>query len=309
MFRGIAGSRAQTRRPCDHSAMPDLELLDCGDGRRLERFGSVVVERPAPGAVMPRLLTDAEWKRPSLQWARGAWVRGAAADPWQVRAGDLTLECRPAAGGQVGVFPEHAETWAWLDAAVRKAAGTLGRPPEVLSLFAYTGGASLACAAAGARVAHVDSSKPAVAWARHNAELSGLGEAPIRWLVDDARAFVKRERRRGRRYDGIVLDPPTYGHGEGTWQIETHLPELLEDLSALVGPKPAFVLLSAHTPGFDGERLAALLREHLSVAAEGEDLGLTSASGNRLALGACARSGGVMHGAKTGRSKGAKRGR
>lgn len=289
--------------------MPDLELLDCGDGRRLERFGSVIVDRPAPSAVMPRKLPEADWKRPSLHWARGAWVRGAAADPWQVDAGDLTLECRPAAGGQVGVFPEHAETWAWLDAAVRKAQGQLERQPEVLSLFAYTGGATLACARAGARVAHVDSSKPAVAWARHNAELSGLAEAPVRWLVDDARAFVKRERRRGRRYDGVVLDPPTYGHGEGAWQIETHLPDLLEDLAALLGPKPSFVLLSAHTPGFDGLRLEALLREHLGVAANGEDLALISTSGNRLALGACARSGGVMHGARKPGSKGTKRDR
>ncbi len=284
---------------CDHIPMTDLELLDCGDGRRLERFGSVVVDRPAPGAVMPPRLSAADWKRPSLQWARGAWVRGAAADPWQIQAGDLTLECRPAAGGQVGVFPEHAETWAWLDAAVRKAQGQLERQPEVLSLFAYTGGASLACARAGARVAHVDSSKPAVAWALRNAELSGLAEAPIRWLVDDVRAFVKRERRRGHRYDGVILDPPTYGHGEGAWQIETHLPALLEDVSALVGPKPSFVLLSAHTPGFDGERLGALLREHLGVSATGEDLALISTSGNSLALGAIARSGGVMHGAKS----------
>jgi len=287
--------------------MPYLELLDCGDGRRLERFGSVVVDRPAPGAVMPRRLPEAEWKRPSLLWAKGAWIRGAASDPWPVRAGDLVMECRPAAGGQVGVFPEHAETWGWLDAAVRKAEGSLGRPPEVLSLFAYTGGASLACARAGARVAHVDASKPAVAWARHNAELCGLAEAPVRWLVDDARTFVKRERRRGRHYDGVVLDPPTYGHGEGTWQIETHLPELLEDLSALVGPRPAFVLLSAHTPGYDGERLAAMLREYLGVAANGDDLALISTSGNRLALGACARSGGVMHGAKKAGYKGPKR--
>ena len=271
--------------------MPDLELIDCGDGRRLERFGRVIVDRPAPGATMPRRLAEADWSRPAMQWARGAWIRGSAADPWPVCAGSLVLECRPAAGGQVGVFPEHVATWEWLDVAVRAAAAKLERPPEVLSLFAYTGGASLACARAGARVAHVDASKPAVAWARRNAELSELAEVPVRWLVDDARAFVKRERRRGRRYDGVVLDPPTYGHGDGAWQIEANLPDLLDDIAALVGPKPAFTLLSAHTPGWDGERLAALLREHLGVAAEGADLGLDARSGNRLDLGAWARSG------------------
>lgn len=271
--------------------MPDLELIDCGDGRRLERFGAVTVDRPAPGATMPRHLADVDWSRPTLRWAKGAWVRGAAHDPWPVRAGGLVLECRPAAGGQVGVFADHAATWGWLDDAVRASAGTLGREPDVLSLFAYTGGATLACARAGARVAHVDASRPAVGWARHNAALSGLAEAPVRWLVDDARAFVRRERRRGRRYDGVVLDPPTYGHGNGAWQIEEDLPGLLDDIAALCGPRPSFVLLSAHTPGFDGERLAAMVREVFGVPAEGAPLALDARSGARLELGAWARGG------------------
>ncbi len=271
--------------------MSDLELIDCGDGRRLERFGAVTVDRPAPGATQPRRLPEADWARPALHWARGAWVRGAALDPWPVRVAGLTLECRPAAGGQLGVFPEHASTWGWLDAAVRASAAALGRPPEVLSLFGYTGGASLACARAGARVAHVDASRPAVAWARRNAELSGLADAPVRWLVDDARAFVRRERRRGRRYDGVVLDPPSYGHGNGAWQIEEHLPALLLDLAALCGPRPSFVVLSAHTPGFDGERLGAMLREALGIGAEGGQLALDARSGARLELGAWARGG------------------
>jgi len=136
---------------------------------------------------------------------------------------------------------------------------------------------------------HVDSSKPAVAWARRNTDLSGVADAPIRWLIDDARAFVRRERRRGRHYDGIVLDPPTYGHGTGAWHIETDLVPLLEDLAALAGPRPSFVLLSAHTPGHDGETLGALVREHFQVAASGEDLVLRARSGLKLPLGAWAR--------------------
>jgi 23S rRNA (cytosine1962-C5)-methyltransferase len=269
--------------------MPDLELLDCGDGRRLERFASVVVDRPAPGATMPPAAPRNAWQEADLRFGRDGWSRGAAHGPWAVRLAGLTLECRPAAGGQVGVFPEHAATWAWLDVETRRAADALGRPPEVLSLFAYTGGATLACARAGARVAHVDASRPAVAWARRNAELSGLVDRPVRWLVDDARAFARRERRRGRRYDGLILDPPTYGHGTGAWQIEEHLPPLLDDLAALAGPRPAFVLLSAHTPTFGPDRLAALLREHLGVDAAGEALALRARSGNVLRLGAWAR--------------------
>ena len=270
--------------------MADLELLDCGDGRRLERFGSVVVDRPAPAAVMHPLLQEAEWHRAPLAYGRGGWARGEGREPWSIRAGGLVLECRPATGGQVGVFPEHARTWAWLDGAVHRAADALGRPPEVLSLFGYTGGASLACARAGARVAHVDASRPAVAWARRNAELSGLADRPVRWLVDDARAFVRRERRRGRHYDALVVDPPTYGHGNGAWQIESDLEPLLDDLAALAGPRPAFVLLSAHTPGFDGARLAALIRDRLGVDAAGQELELIARTGNVLRLGSWARS-------------------
>ncbi len=274
--------------------MPDLELIDCGGGRRLERFGSFLVDRPAPVADWIPRLPPAEWARADLRWERGAWVRKGPARgdpilPWPVRGGALTLECRPAAGGQLGIFPEHVQTWAWLGREVRRGAEALGRPPEILSLFAYTGGATLACAEAGARVVHVDASRPAVAWARRNAELSGLEAAPVRWLVDDARAFVRRERRRGRHYDGVVLDPPTYGHGDGAWRIESDLEPLLADLAALAGPRPSLVLLSAHTPGFEGDRLGALVREHFGVPAEGEAMIVDSRLGSRLPLGAWAR--------------------
>ncbi|HEY4190295.1 MAG TPA: hypothetical protein VGM28_07735, partial [Candidatus Limnocylindrales bacterium] len=149
--------------------------------------------------------------------------------------------------------------------------------------------ATLACARAGAKVTHVDASKPAVAWARRNAELSGLADRPVRWLVDDVRAFLRRERRRGRRYDGVVVDPPTYGHGPVPWKIETDLEPVLDDLAALLGPRPGMVLLSAHTPGFDGERLATLCREHLGAPSSAGDLRLIARSGNVLRLGGWAR--------------------
>ncbi len=269
--------------------MPDLELLDAGDGRRLEQFGDVLIDRPAPGANAPRRDLPA-WSRAQLIFRRGRWTRGSEHAPWQLRIAGLSLECRPASGGQVGLFPEHSTLWPGLTQASRTARDRLGRPPEVLSLFAYTGGASLSCALGGANVTHVDASRPALAWGRRNAELSGLANGPVRWLPDDARTFVRRERRRGRRYDGIVLDPPTYGHGTGAWRIDEDLPALLDDLAALVGPSPHFVLLTAHTPGYGGERLASLVRVHFNIPADGRDFVIGARSGAMLRLGAWAAS-------------------
>ena len=158
--------------------MADLELLDCGGGRRLERFGKAIVDRPALAADWIPRLPPEEWKRAGFKWGKSSWVRGAGQDPWAVRVGGLPSSAGPPPAASSGVFPEHAGTWTWLDRVVRASEANLGRPPEVLSLFGYTGGATLACANAGARVAHVDSSRPAVAWARHNADLSGLSDRP-----------------------------------------------------------------------------------------------------------------------------------
>lgn len=172
------------------------------------------------------------------------------------------LELRPTASGQVGCFPEHAAGWRWL-AALTAAAVAAGRPMRVLNLFAYTGGATLAAAAAGAAVTHVDAQRGVVAWARRNAELSGLAAAPLRWIVDDAAEFAAREWRRGRGYDAVVLDPPTYGHGRPgrTWQIEEMLPALLGTCVALGGPEgPPALLLTCHSAGLGPAELEALLR-------------------------------------------------
>jgi 23S rRNA (cytosine1962-C5)-methyltransferase len=238
---------------------------------------------------MPRRRPATDWRRASLRWTDRGWARGGEHASWIVEASSLRLECRPASGGQVGVFPEHAATWGWLDGAVRGLTASLGRPPEVLSLFAYTGGATLACARAGAHVVHVDASKPAVAWARRNAAASGLEDRPVRWLADDVRSVVRRERRRGRSYDGVIVDPPSYGHGASPWKLEADLPPLLDDLAALLGHRPGLVLLSAHTPGYDGDRLAGLCREHLGCAATAGELRLAATSGNVLRLGGWAR--------------------
>ncbi|HEX8024696.1 MAG TPA: hypothetical protein VF484_00685, partial [Candidatus Limnocylindrales bacterium] len=185
----------------------DIRLVDAGDGRRLERFGARLVDRPHPAASGPRR-TIQEWHAADLLFDRRSGWRGAT-DAWEVEpAAGVRMDLRPTPAGGLGLFPEQLENLAWLAGEIRE------RPvPAVLNLFAHTGLLTLAAARAGAAVTHVDGSRPTVAWARHNAEASELAAAPIRWIVDDAVAFTRREARRGRRYDGLVLDPPAYGHG------------------------------------------------------------------------------------------------
>ena len=276
------------------------EPIDVGDGRRLERFGPVLVDRPAPGATAPRR-SPAAWADVVARFERdhgvARWVMvSPLPDPWRFRAEDpgFELELRPASAGQVGVFPEQAALWASIAGAIRSwragRAGSPERPPEVLSLFAYTGAATLACAAAGASAVHVDASRTAVAWARRNASLSGLAAAPVRWIADDVLAFAEREARRGRRYDAIVLDPPTYGHGSAgrAWRIERDLEPLLDSLAGLLSQTPAVVALSAHTPELDARRLGDLLDRFGPGPVAHGDLGLVARSGAPLLLGAYA---------------------
>ncbi|HEU4921204.1 MAG TPA: class I SAM-dependent methyltransferase [Candidatus Limnocylindrales bacterium] len=273
-------------------------LLDAGEERRLERFGDVVVDRPAPTAGEPKR-DPAAWASADLVFRRYVgWT--AVADegprPWVVADGDLRFELRPSESGQVGLFPEQAANRAWVAQQLLRAREAEGmeRQPTLLNLFAYTGAVTLAAAAAGAAVTHVDGSRPSVAWARRNAELSGLADRPVRWIVDDAAAFVAREIRRGRRYDAVVLDPPSYGHAPGgrTWRLEERLAELLDACAALTGGDPLFALASAHTPGFGPDRLAdelaAAYRRRLGQVERGE-LILRAESGARLRLGAWAR--------------------
>ena len=203
------------------------QLLDIGGGARLERFGDRVTDRPYPAALGSRGDPGA-WAGADLRFDRDrGWTGSAAArEPWPLTIEGVTLELRPTDAGQVGLFPEHAAMLPWLaDEVARRTSAAdpaaAGRRPAVLHLFAYTGLATLATVAAGARVTHVDASRPAVAWARGNAERSGLADAPVRWIVDDAVAFTGREARRGRRYAGVILDPPSYGHGPGGGRLAT----------------------------------------------------------------------------------------
>jgi 23S rRNA (cytosine1962-C5)-methyltransferase len=291
------------------------ELIDAGRDRRLERFGSHVIDRPAPNAAFPAGAPE-RWADADLSWdPDGGWlsasavpgpdseaheateasdraggaagVREPSIDPWTVSIDGLTFELRATASGGVGLYPEHGINLPWLGARVRERLAT-SEPPKVLNLFAHTGLVTLAAARAGAAVTHVDGARGVVAWARRNAELSGLADGPIRWIVDDAATFVAREARRGRRYDGIVLDPPSFGHARGRrWRLADHLPTLLESCRA-VAADDAFVLLTAHTTGLDGEDLAATVRSAFrpgSGRLGGLAMELTATSGVALQLG------------------------
>jgi 23S rRNA (cytosine1962-C5)-methyltransferase len=288
--RGPAiGSSGDDGPVSDRQATATIELVDAGDGRRLDRLGSRLIDRPAPSALWPQRSPDAVWAAADLRFERGAGWRGADRTPWTVAVEGLTLELRPTGTGQVGLFPEQAAFWPWLRGALA------GRDaPSVLHLFAHTGATTLAAARAGAQVTHVDGSRPAVAWARRNAELSGVADRPIRWIVDDALAFTEREARRGRRYDGFVLDPPSFGHGpRGTrWELAETLPALL-DACAAAAADDAFVLLTAHTIGLAAEDLGDALVDAFEPAPgtdiTTEPIEQVARSGATLPLGVAAR--------------------
>ncbi len=229
----------------------DYALLDSGDGEKLERFGDVILSRPDPQALWPKNQPQL-WQKAGAVFARtekAVWqTKASLPDRWSIQYADLTFWIRLSAFKHTGIFPEHAPNWAWIMERVKGAQ----KPVRVLNLFGYTGGASLAAAKAGAEVVHLDGSKVAIQWAKDNAEQSGLGDAPIRYILDDAMSFVKREIRRGRKYEGIILDPPAFGHGPNkeVWKIEEHFVELLTLCRELLADKPVFFLANGYASGY-----------------------------------------------------------
>jgi len=233
-------------------AWTDYELLDTGAGSKLEKFGSITLVRPEPQATWLPSLSEESWNRAHGSFVafprskNGEWKFAQTLPPrWQMRREKLSFWVEPTPSGHLGVFPDQASHWDWLASLIAFAP----TPLRVLSLFGYTGLATLACAAAGARVTHVDASRKAIKWARENQTLSQLEDRPIRWLVDDAQAFVAREIRRGRTYDGLILDPPRFGRGPKgeIWRLEESLPALLRQCRKLLSPDPLFVLLNTYT--------------------------------------------------------------
>ncbi len=247
----------------------DYELLDSGGGRKLERFGPVVLSRPCAQAVWRPARPSREWEKAHAAFDREEGLRwhnrGALPQTWVIGIDGLRFRLSSTDFGHLGVFPEQREPWRWIDAIVRPAAAR-GARPSVLNLFAYSGGSTLAAARAGAEVCHLDASRGMVQWARENAALNGLQDAPIRWIDDDAHRFMQREHRRGRRYDGIILDPPSFGRGQRgeVYKIERDLPETLRLCRALLSERPLFVLLSGHTPGFTPIILQNVLAQAVS---------------------------------------------
>lgn len=244
------------------------ELLDFGRGRRLERFGQVVVDRPCPAAEKLPVEAPELWHRAHARYQRttgqkGQWIllQPNLPERWTVHHPPFQLELKRTEFGQVGVFPEHAANWDWIAQQVAESVARRGRPVKVLHLFAYTGGGTLAAAAAGAEVVHVDAAKNVVAWARRNATLSGLADRPIRWIVEDVRKYCKRAVRRGEQFHAVLLDPPTYGHGPHgeLWRLQRDLPELLQLCAQLTAKEREWILLTAHTAGLGPNRLRQMV--------------------------------------------------
>jgi 23S rRNA (cytosine1962-C5)-methyltransferase len=271
-------------------ASDQYQLLDFGAGRKLERFGQYVVDRPSPAAgdaspAQPELWPQADvvFERPAA--GEGRWSVKRDPGDWVVQWNGLEFELRLAASGQVGLFPEQAVNWQWLSRQLRQTESA-----KVLNLFAYSGSTSLVAAQAGAEVVHVDASAAAVAMARRNAGRSGLADRPLRWVEEDALAFVRREVRRGNRYRAVILDPPSYGHGPKgqAWKLATQLDELVEQISMLVDRRAGCVLLTCHTPGYGPCELVRILETAFSSPARGAALELVAADGRRLASGSVA---------------------
>ena len=274
----------------------DYELLDCSGGERLERWGNVVLIRPDPQVIWNTPKEHPLWHRADARYVRskeggGHWeCRRQLPEAWNINYKDLQFKISPTGFKHTGLFPEQAVNW---DMMREKITGA-GRSVKVLNLFAYTGGATLAAASAGASVCHVDAAKGMVHWARENAELSSLAERPIRWIVDDCAKFVEREIRRGNTYDAIIMDPPSYGRGPGgeVWKLEDQIYDLVKLCTGVLSDEPLFFLLNSYTTGLSASAMAYVLGVNMqkfggSISAE--EIGLpVTASGMVLPCGSSA---------------------
>lgn len=259
----------------------DYEVIDTSSGEKLERWGKYLLVRPDPQVIWNTPKNHSGWKKRNGHYHRsnkggGEWEFFNLPEEWNIHYGELTFRLKPFSFKHTGLFPEQAVNWDWFSELIRNAA----RPIKVLNLFAYTGGATLSAAKAGASVTHVDASKGMVNWAKENAASSRLANAPIRWLVDDCVKFVEREIRRGNHYDAVIMDPPSYGRGPGgeIWKMEESIFPFLTLVSQLLSDRPLFVLLNSYTTGLQPAVLSYMMNtvftNRLGGRVEAEEIGL-----------------------------------
>lgn len=244
----------------------EYKLIDTSDGKRLEDWGGRILVRPDPQVIWKATDPSPLWKSADASYKRsssggGAWEQKAELSEWVTEYAPLSLKfvTRPMNFKHTGIFPEQAVNWEWMHSLIKNA----GREIKVLNLFAYTGGATLACARAGAKVCHVDAAKGMVSQARKNAELSGLSDAPIRWIVDDCTKFVEREIRRENKYDAIIMDPPSYGRGPSgeIWRLEDNIYDFVELCTRVLSDKPLFMLVNSYTTGLSPSSVGYIMRQ------------------------------------------------
>ena len=275
----------------------DYEVLDCTGGEKLERWGKYTLVRPDPQVIWQIPKNHNGWREYNARYARsntggGQWNTKKLPEKWEIGYKELRFQVKPMNFKHTGIFPEQAANWDWCMDKIRNA----GRPINVLNLFAYTGGATIACAAAGASVCHVDAAKGMVAWAKDNARVSGLQDKPIRWIVDDCAKFVEREIKRGRRYDAIIMDPPSYGRGPSgeIWKLEKDLYGFVKLCSGVLSDDPLFVVINSYTTGLApsvvGYISDSIFSTRFGGHTDSDELGLpVTASGLALPCGATGR--------------------
>jgi len=251
----------------------DYELIDTGEGKKLERWGNYVMVRPDPRIIWGEKRPE-EWEKAGAVFEGEKWTfRNPPPQNWVVSYKDIKFKLKPTDFKHTGVFPEQAVNWEWLP-----------RAEKVLNLFAYTGGATIAAAQKGAFVTHLDASKPAISWAKENAKLSGIEENKIRWIEDDALKFVKREIKRGNKYDGIIMDPPRFGRGTNgeVWKIEENIREMVQACKEILSPNPTFFLINAYTADLSHVAIENLLSDVLGKKVESGEVGIRESEGERI---------------------------
>ena len=260
----------------------DYRLIDASKGQRLEKWGDVILVRPDPQIIWENPCPSPLWDKADAVYHRsssggGSWeYKRKLPESWNIGYNGLTFMVKPTGFKHTGLFPEQAVNWDLCSELIKKA----GRPINVLNMFAYTGGATLACAKAGAKVCHLDAVKGMVDWGRNNSALSGLSDKPVRWIVDDATKFLGREIRRGNRYDGIIMDPPSYGRGTNgeMWRLEDNIYDFMMMCTQVLSDKPLFVLLNSYTTGLSSSVMAYLMKmtigQKYKIKVVSEEIGL-----------------------------------